>query len=161
MRKILWSISLTSVIPIVFLIISQLFWNGQYNEIIYQCLVPLEAIIVPLIVVYLQNKESELRKEKRAYYKNLIDIMTVKFSKFNELDETINIEFCKEINKLALYASKEIIDYIKKIQEKKNGDPKELLALIRKDLINTNLENLDKDIMLDFQYSSVRGKKNV
>ena len=36
------------------------------NEIIYQCLVPLGAIIVPLIVVYLQNKESELRKESEV-----------------------------------------------------------------------------------------------
>ena len=157
MKKIIFIIFLVSIGPIIMVILSYIFFDWKINEFVASLL----SVIISLLFVYFQNKESELRKDKIGYYKNLIEVLTVKLSKGELIDEETNIEYCKEINKLSLYASKEVINYIRKINNGEENDAKELLSIIRKDIINTRLENLDKDIMLDFQISDLRSKKNV
>ncbi len=111
-------------------------------------------IIIAAIAAYIafsyNNNAKNQRKlymlqVKREYYNKFIEVLMRKlFYRNYECIESIraNEDFCIEVNRLPLYASKEVIDYVNKIYNGEERSPIHLLLLIRKDLDMSDLSNL-------------------
>ena len=82
-RKIIIMFILELLIPIIFLLISTVFFEGNFNEIVYQFVLPVVTAIFPIIFTWFCDKEIKIREEKVKNYNSFLDALTIKFSKMN------------------------------------------------------------------------------
>lgn len=97
-----------------------------------------------------QQRAVEIRKIKQEYYHRFTEsfllriayLLNQKSIEFKEADKT----FCLEKNRLPLYASQEIVEYVEEVADGKNltADFKTLFEMIRKDLKNDDFADFDK-----------------
>jgi predicted negative regulator of RcsB-dependent stress response len=127
------------------IILSFLLFEKSDLDVITKIVLPLDAIIIPLGFAYFNTMENNLRKEKALYYSKLIEAVTNKASCLTITpDDEVN--FCNEINKLSLYATKEVIAIFKNtIDNGKDLNTKKLLECIRNDLVNPQFEVIKND----------------
>lgn len=114
------------------------------------------------------------REMKRKYYNAFIEAFTKKLFYINKPDcmEKIEAEmtFVLEANRLPLYASEEMIQFIERIknpQIAKETKMEEFLVILRKDLCENSFDNFSdiKEITLTMPnsviYTDLNGRKNI
>lgn len=143
------------IIPGLLLLISYFCFKSKLNGIIYNYVLPIESIIVPVILAWEKDKQLRIREEKVKNYNFFIDALTDKLSNYNKgtLTNEINENFCREANRLSLYASNEVIECVNKIGEGESISANELIQKIRKDIIDYDF-NYTSNINLTFHIDS-------
>jgi hypothetical protein len=138
---------------IVFTIRANKIIAGTYSDpIIISLIGSLTAIATVFSSIYLnsenarQQRASEVRKMKQDYYHKFKESFLLRLTyitnqnskEFIEADKT----FCIERNRLPLYASQEIIEYVDKVASGKlqNADFKTLFEIMRMDLKNEQFD---------------------
>ena len=114
------------------------------------------------------------REMKRKYYNAFIEAFTKKLFYINKPDcmEKIEAEmtFVLEANRLPLYASEEMIQFIERIKNStiaKETKMEEFLVILRKDLCENSFDNFSdiKEITLTMPnrviYTDLNGRKNI
>jgi len=153
------------LILFVILIIVLIFYTIELNrktpdlideKVIISLIGSLTAIITIIGSIYvnkiLSNENSnnqrilEIRKTKQEYYHEFTESFLLRITylpnqnskEFKDADK----KFCIEKNRLPLYASQEIIEYVEEVASGKTltADFKTLFELIRKDLLNDELK---------------------
>ena len=135
------------------------------------------SIVAVKVTSNSQIKEQKIaadREMKRKYYNAFIEAFTKKLFYINKPDcmEKIEAEmtFVLEANRLPLYASEEMIQFIEKIknpQIAKETKMEELLVILRKDLCENSFDNFSdiKEITLTMPnrviYTDLNGRKNI
>ena len=135
------------------------------------------SIVAVKVTSNSQIKEQKIaadREMKRKYYNAFIEAFTKKLFYINKPDcmEKIEAEmtFVLEANRLPLYASEEMIQFIERIknpQIAKETKMEELLVILRKDLCENSFDNFSdiKEITLTMAnrviYTDVNGRKNI
>ena len=135
------------------------------------------SIVAVKVTSNSQIKEQKIaadREMKRKYYNAFIEAFTKKFFYINKPDcmEKIEAEmtFVLEANRLPLYASEEMIQFIDRIknpQIAKETKMEELLVILRKDLCENSFDNFSdiKEITLTMPnrviYTDLNGRKNI
>ena len=134
------------------------------EKIIISLIGSLTAIITVIGSIYVnkllsnenskQQRALEIRKTKQAYYHEFTESFLLRMAylpnqkskEFKDADKT----FCIEKNRLPLYASQELIEYVDEVASGKSltADFKTLFELIRKDLLNDELKEFDNLISL-------------
>lgn len=90
------------------------------------------------------KNEEEIRKMKQDYYNSFIEIVT---ERMNDIANTnLHKKFLIECNRLNLYASKEVIEFINAYGYTKEMSTEELFKLIRKDIFNNELEEINYNL---------------
>ena len=135
------------------------------------------SIVAVKVTSNSQKKEQKIaadREMKRKYYNAFIEAFTKKLFYINKPDcmEKIEAEmtFVLEANRLPLYASEEMIQFIERIknpQIAKETKMEELLVILRKDLCENSFDNFSdiKEITLTMPnrviYTDLNGRKNI
>ena len=135
------------------------------------------SIVAVKVTSNSQIKEQKIaadREMKRKYYNAFIEAFTKKLFYINKPDcmEKIEAEmtFVLEANRLPLYASEEMIQFIERIknpQSAKETKMEELLVILRKDLCENSFDNFSdiKEITLTMPnrviYTDLNGRKNI
>ena len=135
------------------------------------------SIVAVKVTSNSQIKEQKIaadREMKRKYYNAFIEAFTKKLFYINKPDcmEKIEAEmtFVLEANRLPLYASEEMIQFIERIknpQIAKETKMEELLVILRKDLCENSFDNFSdiKEIALTMPnrviYTDLNGRKNI
>lgn len=135
------------------------------------------SIVAVKVTSNSQIKEQKIaadRKMKRKYYNAFIEAFTKKLFYINKPDcmEKIEAEmtFVLEANRLPLYASEEMIQFIERIknpQIAKETKMEEFLIILRRDLCENTFENFSdiKGISLVLPskviYTNSNGQKNI
>ena len=135
------------------------------------------SIVAVKVTSNSQIKEQKIaadREMKRKYYNAFIEAFTKKLFYINKPDcmEKIEAEmtFVLEANRLQLYASEEMIQFIERIknpQIAKETKMEELLVILRKDLCENSFDNFSdiKEITLTMPnrviYTDLNGRKNI
>ena len=135
------------------------------------------SIVAVKVTSNSQIKEQKIaadREMKRKYYNAFIEAFTKKLFYINKPDcmEKIEAEmtFVLEANRLPLYASEEMIQFIERIknpQIAKETKMEELLVILRKDLCENSFDNFSdiKEITLTMPnrviYTDLNGRKNI
>ena len=135
------------------------------------------SIVAVKVTINSQIKEQKIaadREMKRKYYNAFIEAFTKKLFYINKPDcmEKIEAEmtFVLEANRLPLYASEEMIQFIERIknpQIAKETKMEELLVILRKDLCENSFDNFSdiKEITLTMPnrviYTDLNGRKNI
>lgn len=177
------SLNIWIFLAIIVLIIGLIFYSIQTNvekpnsidnAIIYSLITALTAIITVIGSIYVNQSISaessrnqrlvEIRKMKQDYYHKFTESFMLRMTyipnqnstEFKEADKT----FCIEKNRLPLYASQKIVEYVDEVASGKNltADFKTLFELIRKDLNDdtfTDFDNL-KNISVTLPAPSTR-----
>jgi hypothetical protein len=153
------------LILFVLAIIALIFYTIELNrktpdiideKIIISLIGSLTAIITVIGSIYvnklLSNENSkrqralEIRKTKQEYYHEFTESFLLRIAylpnqKSKEFKDS-DRKFCIEKNRLPLYASQEIIEYVDEVASGKSmtADFKTLFDLIRKDLLNDELK---------------------
>ena len=133
------------------------------------------SIVAVKVTSSSQIKEQKIaadREMKRKYYNAFIEAFTKKLFYINKPDcmEKIEAEmtFVLEANRLPLYASEEMIQFIERIknpQIAKETKMEELLVILRKDLCENSFDNFSdiKEITLTMPnrviYTDLNGRK--
>ena len=140
-------------------------------------LIIIGSIVAVKVTSNSQIKEQKIaadREMKRKYYNAFIEAFTKKLFYINKPDcmEKIEAEmtFVLEANRLPLYASEEMIQFIERIknpQIAKETKMEELLVILRKDLCENSFDNFSdiKEITLTMPnrviYTDLNGRKNI
>ncbi len=135
------------------------------------------SIVAVKVTSNSQIKEQKIaadREMKRKYYNAFIEAFTKKLFYINKPDcmEKIEAEmtFVLEANRLPLYASEEMIQFIERIKNPKIAKEtkmEELLVILRKDLCENSFDNFSdiKEITLTMPnrviYTDLNGRKNI
>lgn len=135
------------------------------------------SIVAVKVTSNSQIKEQKIaadREMKRKYYNAFIEAFTKKLFYTNKPDCIEKIEadmaFVLEANRLPLYASEEMIQFIERIKNPKIAKEtkmEEFLVILRKDLCENSFDNfLDiKGITLTMPnrviYTDLNGRKNI
>ena len=135
------------------------------------------SIVAVKVTSNSQIKEQKIaadREMKRKYYNAFIEAFTKNLFYINKPDcmEKIEAEmtFVLEANRLPLYASEEMIQFIERIknpQIAKETKMEELLVILRKDLCENSFDNFSdiKEITLTMPnrviYTDLNGRKNI
>ena len=135
------------------------------------------SIVAVKVTSNSQIKEQKIaadREMKRKYYNAFIEAFTKKLFYINKPDcmEKIEAEmtFVLEANRLPLYVSEEMIQFIERIknpQIAKETKMEELLVILRKDLCENSFDNFSdiKEITLTMPnrviYTDLNGRKNI
>ena len=135
------------------------------------------SIVAVKVTSNSQIKEQKIaadREMKRKYYNAFIEAFTKKLFYINKPDcmEKIEAEmtFVLEANRLPLYASEEMIQFIERIknpQIAKETKMEEFLVILRKDLCENSFDNFSdiKEITLTMPnsviYTDLNGRKNI
>lgn len=85
------------------------------------------------------KNEEEIRKMKQNYYNSFIEIVTARMNDIANID--LHKKFLIECNRLNLYASKEVIEFINQNGET-DMSTEILFKLIRKDIFRNELEEI-------------------
>ena len=141
------------------------------DKIVISLIGSLTAIITVIGSIYVnkllsnensrQQRALEIRKTKQEYYHKFTESYLLRMAYFpnqksNEFKEA-DQKFCIEKNRLPLYASQELIEYVDEVQsgELVNAPFTTLFELIRKDLLNDELKEFQKlkiiNVTLPFQ----------
>jgi len=164
MKKIAISIFIFIVLSLITLIGYSIFLNSiQNNSVDDKIMISLIGSLTAIITVIgsffvnqflaVQNsreqRAEEIRKMKQTYYHNFTEsfllriayLPNMKSTEFSDADKT----FCIEKNRLPLYASQEIVEYVEKGASGKelNMDFKTLFELIRNDLKSDDFKNFE------------------
>jgi len=159
MKKI-WPL-LLFVITMIALIVYTLELNKEApktvdDKIIISLIGSLTAILSVIGSIYVnkmlsnenskQSRALDIRKTKQEYYNKFTESFLLRITylpnqkskEFKEADKT----FCIEKNRLPLYASQEIIEYVDEVASGKSltADFKTLFEMIRTDLLNDDLK---------------------
>lgn len=102
------------------------------------------------------QKNSEARKIKQDYYHIFLESLSVKLSHLNKMhtEDAIlaNRKFCIEFNRLPLYASQEVVEFLSKnTKDTKALEFTELYELIRKDLCSDTYDDFENLLSFPFQ----------
>lgn len=153
------------LILFVIAIISLFFYSVEVNrktpdlideKIIISLIGSMTAIITIIGSIYVnkllsnenskQQRALEIRKAKQEYYHEFTESFLLRIAylpnqkskEFKDADR----KFCIEKNRLPLYASQEMIEYVEEVASGKSltADFKTLFELIRKDLLNDELK---------------------
>lgn len=135
------------------------------------------SIVAVKVTSNSQIKEQKIaadREMKRKYYNAFIEAFTKKLFYINKPDcmEKIEAEmtFVLEANRLPLYASEEMIQFIERIKNStiaKETKMEEFLVILRKDLCENSFDNFSdiKEITLTMPnrviYTDLNGRKNI
>lgn len=135
------------------------------------------SIVAVKVTSNSQIKEQKIaadREMKRKYYNAFIEAFTKKLFYINKPDcmEKIEAEmtFVLEANRLPLYASEEMIQFIERIKNStiaKETKMEEFLVILRKDLCENSFDNFSdiKKIALVMPnrviYTDLNGRKNI
>ena len=135
------------------------------------------SIVAVKVTSNSQIKEQKIaadREMKRKYYNAFIEAFTKKLFYINKPDcmEKIEAEmtFVLEANRLPLYASEEMIQFIERIKNStiaKETKMEEFLVILRKDLCENSFDNFSdiKKITLVMPnrviYTDLNGRKNI
>jgi hypothetical protein len=135
------------------------------------------SIVAVKVTSNSQIKEQKIiadREMKRKYYNAFIEAFTQKLFYINKPDcmEKIEAEmtFVLEANRLPLYASEEMIQFIERIKNStiaKETKMEEFLVILRKDLCENSFDNFSdiKKITLVMPnrviYTDLNGRKNI
>ena len=105
------------------------------------------------------QRNAEARKIKQDYYHMFLEAVSVKFSHINsmETDDGIlaNRKFCIEVNRLPLYASQEVVEFVSQFAG--GGTPPNFTALyevIREDLCSDTYDKFNNLSQFYFQIPS-------
>ena len=109
--------------------------------------------ICGLIIAYSYNngaknqREQQLLQNKREYYNKFVEAYINKMNYYPALFDTLeaveaNEKFCIEASRLTIYASKDVIECVAKIQRGEKVESEELILLIRKDLGLCDMEKI-------------------
>jgi hypothetical protein len=103
---------------------------------------------------YKNQKELQIMQIKREYYNKFLAAFIKKmnycYPKLSESLEAVqaNEKFCIEASRLTMYASKDVIECVAKIQKGENVNPEELILLIRKDLGFCDIEKIPLNLVV-------------
>jgi len=102
------------------------------------------------------QRNAEAIKIKQDYYHTFLEALSIKFSHLNSVvtEEAIlaNQKFCIEINRLPLYASQEVVEFVNNFAGGGNApDFKDLYTLIRKDLCSDTYDSFQSLSQIHFQ----------
>ena len=102
-----------------------------------------------------QQRIDSIREMKRTYYNQLLEAYTEKLMYVNKPDSVEKIEaemrFIKEVNRVPLYASQEMVEFMEKMKDPKiakGTNPGEFYLVMRKDLASSDFENFDTSLQL-------------
>ena len=155
-------------LAIIVLILSLIFYCIKANidkpesvdtAIIYSLITALTAIIAVIGSIYvnqllsIENSKNqramEIRKVKQDYYHKFTESFLLRMAylpnqnskEFKDADKA----FCLERNRLPLYASQEIVEYVEEVATGKNqrADFKTLYEMIRRDLKNDSFSDFN------------------
>jgi heme/copper-type cytochrome/quinol oxidase subunit 2 len=177
------SMSIWIFLAIIVLIIGLIFYCIQTNvkspksidnSVVYSLITALTAIITVIGSIYVnqslasenaKNQRSmEIRKMKQDYYHRFTESFMLRLAylpnqnsnEFKDADK----KFCIEKNRLPLYASQEIVEYVDEVASGKNltANFKTLFELIREDLKNDDFRGFEelKDISVTLPAESTR-----
>jgi hypothetical protein len=111
-----------------------------------------------LNAVATRNQES--RNLKKEHYHNFLESLSDKLAHTNSSNQIkkqeIAQKFCIEINRLKLYASQELVEWIEKSQEpeyNKESDFSELFVLIRNDLCTDDFKKFKELPTIAFRFA--------
>ena len=102
------------------------------------------------------QRSAEARKIKQDYYHMFLDSVSTKFSYLNDMEsekaEKANQKFCIEFNRLPLYASQEVVEFVNAFAVGgKTPNFTDLYDLIRKDLCSDKYESFQNLVEFNFQ----------
>jgi hypothetical protein len=102
------------------------------------------------------QRGAEARKIKQDYYHMFLDAVSTKFSYQNNMESEnavrANQKFCIEFNRLPLYASQEVVEFVNDFAAGgKAPNFAELYDLIRKDLCSDKYESFQNLSKFNFQ----------
>lgn len=102
---------------------------------------------------YKNQKELQIMQIKREYYNEFLAAFIKKMNYYPALFDTLeaveaNEKFCIEASRLTMYASKDVIECVAKIQKGEKVESEELILLIRKDLGLCDMEKIPLDLVV-------------
>ncbi|KWT98703.1 hypothetical protein APQ14_19695 [Vibrio toranzoniae] len=102
------------------------------------------------------QRSAEARKIKQDYYHMFLNAVSTKFSYLNDMESEkavrANQKFCIEFNRLPLYASQEVVEFVNNFAAGgKAPNFAELYDLIRKDLCSDEYESFKNLTKFNFQ----------
>ncbi len=113
------------------------------------------------------QRNAEARKIKQDYYHMFLEAVSIKFSHLNDMEteEAIlaNRKFCIEVNRLPLYASQEVVEFVSQFAGGgKAPEFTDLYQVIRKDLCSDTYNDFDSLAQFYFQipYKITANKAN-
>lgn len=102
------------------------------------------------------QRNAEARKIKQDYYHMFLEAVSIKFSHINSMETEdgilANRKFCVEVNRLPLYASQEVVEFVSQFAG--GGKAPEFTALyevIRQDLCSDTYEEFNNLSQFYFQ----------
>ena len=102
------------------------------------------------------QRNAEARKIKQDYYHMFLEAVSIKFSHLNKMDSEdailANQRFCIEVNRLPLYASQKVVEFVSEFAG--GGKAPEFTALyevIRQDLCSDTYDNFENLSQFYFQ----------
>lgn len=102
------------------------------------------------------QRNAEARKIKQDYYHMFLEAVSIKFSHINSMGTEdgilANRKFCIEVNRLPLYASQEVVEFVSRFAGGgKAPDFTELYEVIRKDLCSDTYDEFKNLSQFYFQ----------
>ncbi|MCF2908299.1 hypothetical protein L1285_08175 [Pseudoalteromonas sp. DL2-H2.2] len=102
------------------------------------------------------QRDAEARQIKQDYYHMFLEAVSIKFSHHNDMESedaiSANRKFCVEVNRLPLYASQEVVEFVSKFAGGgKAPEFTELYEVIRKDLCSNAYSGFDNLAQFHFQ----------
>ena len=139
--------------------------SATFNDTIIIALIgALTAFATVFSSIYLntqnakQQRAVEVRKMKQEFYHKLNEAMLLKLTFLNNQGSKeffeADLNLCKEKNRLPLYASQEVVEFFEQLanENSPNSDFKTFFEMIRKDLINEDLEKFKDLHKLSFTF---------
>jgi hypothetical protein len=102
------------------------------------------------------QRDAEARQIKQDYYHMFLEAVSVKFSHRNDIESedaiSANRKFCVEVNRLPLYASQEVVEFVSQFAGgSKAPEFTVLYEAIRKDLCSNTYSGFDNLAPFYFQ----------
>lgn len=102
------------------------------------------------------QRNAEARKIKQDYYHMFLEAVSIKFSHINRMETEdgilANRKFCIEVNRLPLYASQEVVEFVSRFAGGGTApDFTELYEVIRKDLCSDTYDEFKNLSQFYFQ----------
>lgn len=108
------------------------------------------------------QRNAEARKIKQDYYHMFLEALSIKLSDISTMDTEnaiiANQRFCIEVNRLPLYASQEVVEFVSEFASGRGKSPefKALYEVIRKDLCSDTYDNFENLSQFYFQIPSIK-----
>lgn len=157
------------------------FPKWKKTEMIIRTAIGSLTIIVSIIGVSMTNSAQlkqqrfeAAREIKRTYYNQFIEAYTNKLQFYNKPDSLEKVEaeivFVQEVNRLPLYASQEMVEFVNSMWDKENAtlaSTSEFYDIMRRDLCSDeflpfeNLEEFPMAISNNVVVLDLNGQKNI